>query len=76
MRGDETIIEVHDTGVGIPAERIKGLFQPFNTTKSNGLGLGLVYCKKAVEAHGGRIEVESTPGVGSVFRVCLPKECH
>jgi PAS domain S-box-containing protein len=68
----EVFIEVRDSGVGIAPARMGELFQTFYTTKSNGLGLGLVYCKKAVEAHGGRIEVKSEPDVGSTFRVCLP----
>jgi len=50
----------------------KSLFQPFKTTKKKGLGIGLYHSKAIVEAHGGRVEVESEPGKGSTFRVLLP----
>ena len=48
------------------------LFRPFSTTKTKGIGLGLFTCREVVEAHGGRLEVQSTPGVGTRFRVVLP----
>ena len=47
-------------------------FQPFATTKPNGVGLGLFTCKEIVETHGGRLEVESKLGAGTRFRVVLP----
>ncbi len=68
----EVIIEVADTGVGIPLSEVGRLFEPFYTTKSNGTGLGLAVCRRVVEAHGGRITFESAPGRGSVFRLHLP----
>jgi PAS domain S-box-containing protein len=68
----EIVLEVADTGPGIPEELTEKLFQPFLTTKAGGLGLGLPYCKKAVEAHGGSISVYSTPGEGATFTVRLP----
>jgi signal transduction histidine kinase len=56
-------------------EFIEGrLFKPFSTTKSGGFGIGLYQVKGIVEAHGGKIEVESGVGKGSSFRVLLPKE--
>jgi signal transduction histidine kinase len=67
------VIEVRDTGVGIPEEFRPYLFQTFKTTKKRGLGLGLAYCKRAVEAHGGSIEVESRVGEGTTFTVKLPQ---
>jgi two-component system sensor histidine kinase HydH len=61
-----------DTGVGIPEENMGKLFNPFFTTKAKGQGLGLPVCKRLVEAHDGRITVESKPGEGSTFTVELP----
>jgi nitrogen-specific signal transduction histidine kinase len=56
-------------------EFIEGrLFKPFSTTKSGGFGIGLYQVKGIVEAHGGKIEVESDVGRGASFRVLLPKE--
>ena len=66
------IIEVSDTGEGIRDEVLEGLFKPFHTTKTGGLGLGLAYCKRAVEAHGGTITVESEVGRGTSFTVRIP----
>jgi len=70
-------IGVSDHGVGIPAQKLVDLFQPFerleNTPKqTKGLGLGLLVCKRMVEAHGGKIWVESEPGKGSTFFFTLP----
>lgn len=67
------VVAVKDNGAGMSKEFIeRSLFQPFQTTKSTGLGIGLFHSKKIVEAHHGRIEVESNLGKGSVFRVFLP----
>ncbi|MBI1912564.1 MAG: PAS domain S-box protein [Deltaproteobacteria bacterium] len=67
-------VSFRDTGAGITPENMKKLFQPLFTTKSKGIGLGLVVCKNLVEANKGRIEVESTPGEGTTFMVTLPIE--
>ncbi|MCW3989191.1 MAG: GAF domain-containing protein [Candidatus Bathyarchaeota archaeon] len=66
------VINVSDTGVGIPDEAMANLFKPFQTTKKGGLGLGLAYCKRAVEDHGGTITVESKVGEGTTFTISLP----
>lgn len=65
-------ISVIDTGSGIDAKNLENIFNPFFTTKADGVGLGLAICSKIVDDHGGSIAVESTPGEGSVFRVYLP----
>jgi two-component system, NtrC family, sensor kinase len=67
-------ISVTDTGEGISPENMKKLFQPLFTTKSRGIGLGLVVCKNLVEANGGRIEVEGALEKGTTFTVILPIE--
>ena len=73
-RTDEVLIEVADTGHGIPAADLPKIFEPFYTTKlpGRGTGLGLSICYGIVEQHLGRIEVDSLPGLGSTFRVYLP----
>jgi signal transduction histidine kinase len=65
-------IAVIDRGAGIDPKGIKDIFNPFYTTKSSGVGLGLAIVSKIVDEHGGKISVESEPGGGSVFRVYLP----
>ena len=71
----EAVFEVSDTGPGIPAEDVPHLFEQFWQKRNGdgrGIGLGLVIAKAIVEAHGGRIHVESTPGQGSTFVFTLP----
>jgi putative PEP-CTERM system histidine kinase len=71
--GDAPGFAVSDNGRGMSREFMsRSLFQPFQTTKANGLGIGLYHSRKIVEAHGGRIEVESEEGRGTLFRVLLP----
>ncbi len=67
------IVEVSDTGVGMPARVLRRIFEPLYTTKgNNGTGMGLAVAQGIMQEHGGRIEVESTPGTGSIFRLVLP----
>jgi CheY-like chemotaxis protein len=71
--GGRAVVEVHDTGCGIPRENQAGIFDAFFTTKSvEGTGLGLSICHRIVTGLGGRITVESEVGRGSIFRVILP----
>jgi signal transduction histidine kinase len=71
--GRWAVLSVRDNGCGMTHEFMKqSLFRPFKTTKSNGLGIGLFHTKMLVEAHQGRIEVESAEGIGTTFRVLLP----
>ncbi len=65
-------IAVIDRGSGIDAKHLENIFNPFFTTKSEGVGLGLAIVNKIIDEHGGQIAVESAPGEGSVFRVYLP----
>jgi signal transduction histidine kinase len=65
-------LTVSDTGVGIPDDVIQSLFKPFHTTKKGGLGLGLYYCKRTVEAHEGTIELDSEVGAGTTFTIKIP----
>ena len=73
-KGDEVWVEIADTGEGISPENLPHLFEPFFTTKpvGQGTGLGLSLSYGIVEKHHGRIEVDSTLGQGSTFRVWLP----
>lgn len=73
-RDDHVAIAFEDTGVGIPAERLPDIFNPFMTTKEDGTGLGLSMAQRIVEEHGGRIEVQSVQGEGSTFTVFLPRK--
>ncbi len=66
------VVEVADTGRGIPPESLPNIFRPFFTTKGGGTGLGLSLARRIVEDHGGAIEVSSAPGRGSQFTVRLP----
>jgi signal transduction histidine kinase len=76
-QGDEAVLSVTDEGIGIPREDHVHIFEPFRRGARlkdvvPGLGLGLAMARRIVERHGGRIEVASTPGRGSTFRVMLP----
>jgi signal transduction histidine kinase len=63
---------VRDEGCGLPAE-VEKLFQPFFTTKPNGLGMGLPICRAIIAAHGGRLWAEAHPERGAVFHFELPE---
>jgi len=65
-------VTVRDTGVGISAEMLAQIFEPFHSSRPDGLGLGLYISKNIVEEHGGKIDVKSVPGDGATFTVWLP----
>ena len=67
-------ISVSDTGDGVPADGVEKLFEPFYTTKTLGLGLGLPICRSIVMAHGGRLWAEPASKHGAVFHIELPAE--
>lgn len=66
------VIEIADTGPGIPEDILPFIFDPFYTTKKEGTGLGLTITHRIIEEHDGRIEVESKVGAGTTFRVLIP----
>lgn len=72
QQGEKAMIEVEDTGEGIPAENLPKLFSPFFTTRPTGNGFGLAEVKKIVLAHGGTIDVQSEVGRGTTFTLNLP----
>ena len=74
QQGDEVVMEVEDTGIGIAAEHHPHIFEPFFTTKEHGkgTGLGLATCYGIVRQAGGRIELISAAGAGARFRIILP----
>lgn len=65
-------IAIADSGPGIPPAQQAALFEPFRSTRANGLGLGLFLSRRLVEAHGGRLSADSRPGQGTTFHVELP----
>jgi two-component system, sporulation sensor kinase A len=65
-------LEIADTGCGMSQEQIKNVFEPFYTTKAQGLGLGMIYAERAVNQHGGSILVESELGKGTRIRISVP----
>jgi signal transduction histidine kinase len=69
---DGVWVSVADTGGGIPQEQLNRIFEPFYTTKKKGSGLGLLIVQRIIRSHGGRIELESQVGRGTVFRIWLP----
>ena len=70
----DVVVEVADTGGGIPAHVLPSVCEPFFTTRQEGTGLGLAIAKRYVEQNGGRLEIASRPGVGTTVRVRLPME--
>jgi two-component system NtrC family sensor kinase len=73
-RGPRVLVEVSDTGIGIPPENLTKIFDPFFTTKDvgRGTGLGLAVCYGILSEHGGRLEVRSSVGTGTTFTITLP----
>jgi signal transduction histidine kinase len=70
--GDRAVLDVIDTGVGIPPGMQDEVFDAFVSTRPGGSGLGLPTTRKIVEAHGGTIGLESEPGRGTKFTIRLP----
>src|SRR5262250_365845 len=72
LREGQVAIDISDTGRGMPAEERRRVFEPFYSRKPAGTGLGLTIARRIVATHGGRIEIESTPGRGTCFTILLP----
>lgn len=71
-RGDVAVITVTDNGPGIPPGVLRTIFSPFQTTKKEGLGVGLYECRRIVESHRGTMSISSEPGCGTEVRITLP----
>jgi C4-dicarboxylate-specific signal transduction histidine kinase len=69
---DGVRLEVRDTGPGLSPEKLKRLFEPFYTTKPNGMGMGLSICRSIIEAHGGRLWATGHASQGAVFQFTIP----
>ncbi len=68
----KAVVQISDTGRGIPAEKLPTIFEPYYSSRSGGTGLGLATAKKIVESHGGTISVHSEPGKGTSFAIEIP----
>lgn len=70
--GARAVVEVEDDGPGVPAEMRDEIFKPFRSSKEYGTGIGLAFCRKVVESHGGTIALEENAGAGARFRIEVP----
>ncbi|MBK8098216.1 MAG: HAMP domain-containing histidine kinase [Planctomycetes bacterium] len=70
--GPDCVVEVDDDGPGVPAGKRDEIFRPFHSSKEYGTGIGLAFCRKVVESHGGTIALIDRPGPGACFRIVLP----
>ena len=70
--GGQVRVSIHDTGIGVSEDNIGRLFEPFFTTRSDGIGMGLPISRSIIEAHGGRLWAESALDQGSIFQFTLP----
>jgi signal transduction histidine kinase len=78
-QADATVVRILDHGIGIPPDELPFIFEPFyrvdksRSKRTGGYGLGLSLCKTIMEAHGGRIEVDSKPGEGTCVSLFFPQ---
>jgi signal transduction histidine kinase len=71
--GDRVEVRVEDSGIGIPPEHLEKIFDLYFTTKDHGTGIGLSMVYRIIQMHDGELEVQSTPGSGTTFRILLPR---
>ena len=69
---DAVVVEVTDDGPGMPPDVSERVFEPFFSTKAQGSGLGLAIVRKIVDAHDGRLDLQTAPGQGTTIRLTLP----
>ena len=72
LQGENVVVTIRDTGIGIAPEQLENIFEPFVTYKKDGTGLGLAISKRILEAHGGNISLTSTENEGTTVTVTLP----
>ena len=66
------LVDVQDSGTGIAADALESIFDPFITSKPDGLGMGLSICRSIIERHGGTISAANNPDRGATFSITLP----
>jgi two-component system sensor kinase FixL len=66
------LVEVQDSGTGIAADKLERIFEPFVTSKPDGLGMGLSICRSIIERHGGKLWAANNPDRGATFSITLP----
>jgi len=69
---DTITTSIRDTGCGIPPDRLESMFRPFQTTKENGLGIGLCHTRSIIQVHGGEIRIKSKLNAGTTVEIDLP----
>jgi len=69
---DTITTSIRDTGCGIPPDRLESMFRPFQTTKENGLGIGLRHTRSIIQVHGGEIRIKSKLNAGTTVEIDLP----
>jgi two-component system sensor kinase FixL len=74
--GSQVLVEVQDSGPGIPLDELESIFEPFVTSKQDGLGMGLSICRSIIERHGGRIWAANNPDRGATVSITLPLHIH
>jgi signal transduction histidine kinase len=72
LDSSNVLVEVQDSGTGIASEKLESIFDPFVTSKPEGLGMGLSICRSIIERHGGKILAANNPDRGATFSIVLP----